>query len=167
MFEHQLDRFSEFCANDPLARKVLAPTEVRPADADAWWAAANRTTRMHHFPSDSDEEMALRYKLLQSAPTEPNHIFNLGIAHHQNKRDGWIEIFRTLVFRPFADELSHRIGEAANLATPEARSVQAVPLSRIPSATETKIFLSTNLSTSHWCIATTTPQDTRIRPMAG
>ena len=142
MFEHQLERFLDFCASDPLARKVLAPMENRPADADAWWAAASQHNPDASFPSDSEDELALRYKLLQSARTEPNHIFNLGIAHHQNKRDGWVEFFRNLVVRPFADELSHRIGEAANLATPEARSVQAVPLSRIPGAKETKIFLS-------------------------
>ena len=94
------------------------------------------------FPSDPDDELALRYRLLQSARTDPNRIFNLGIAHHQNKRDGWVEFFLYLIVRPFADELSHRIGEAANLATPEARSIQAVPLSRIPRANETKIFLS-------------------------
>jgi hypothetical protein len=38
--------------------------------------------------------------------------------------------------------LTHRVGDVANLATPEARSVQAVPLSRIPSPNEAKIFLS-------------------------
>lgn len=37
---------------------------------------------------------------------------------------------------------SRRLGEAANLATPEAREVQAVPLIRIPSPKESKIFLS-------------------------
>ena len=44
--------------------------------------------------------------------------------------------------RPFVDDLSHRLGVAADLATPEARAVQAVPLNRIPVATEVKIFLS-------------------------
>ncbi len=142
MFEHQLERFLEFCASDPLARKTLAPVESHSADVDAWWAAATQHNPNASFPSDSDDEMALRYRLLQSARAEPNHIFQLGISHRQNKRDGWVELFRNLVIRPFADELSHRIGEAANLATPEARSVQAVPLSRIPGAKETKIFLS-------------------------
>lgn len=43
--------------------------------------------------------------------------------------------------RPFVDDLSHRVSEAADLATPEARAVQAVPLYRIPSPKEVKIFL--------------------------
>ena len=141
-FEHQLRRFLDFCANDPLVGKVLAPTEARTVDPEAWWDAASQHNPDASFPSDPDDELALRYRLLQSARTDPNRIFNLGIAHHQNKRDGWVEFFRTLIVRPFADELSHRIGEAANLATPEARSIQAVPLSRIPRANEKKIFLS-------------------------
>lgn len=142
MFEHQLERFLDFCGNDPLVRKILAPVETRHADADAWWAVATQHDPNASFPIDSDDELALRHKLLQSARAEPNHIFRLGVSHRQNKRDGWIELFRTLVIRPFADELSHRIGEAANLATPEARIMQAVPLSRIPGANEAKIFLS-------------------------
>jgi hypothetical protein len=141
-FEHQLERFLDFCATDPLARQVLTPVEHLPVDAQAWWTAATQHDPDATFPSNPDDELALRYQLLQSVRTEPNHVFQLGIAHHQNKRDGWIEFFRTLVVRPFADELTHRIGEAANLATPEARTVQAVPLSRIPGSNETKIFLS-------------------------
>ena len=141
-FEHQLERFLGFCANDPLARKVLGPTETRSADAEAWWEAASQHNPDASFPTDPDDELTLRYRPLQSARTEPNHIFKLGIAHHQSKRDGWVEFFRTLVVRSFAEALSHRIGEAANLATPEARSIKAVPLSRIPAANETRMFLS-------------------------
>jgi len=42
----------------------------------------------------------------------------LGLAHHKRQRDEWIELFRTLIMRPFADELSQRLGSAADLATP-------------------------------------------------
>ena len=40
--------------------------------------------------------------------------------------------FGTLSFRPFAEDLSRRLGDVADLATPEARALQAVPLDRIP-----------------------------------
>ena len=43
---------------------------------------------------------------------------------------------------PFVSELTARLSKAANLATPEEQALQAVPLSRIPSATEIKVFLS-------------------------
>lgn len=141
-FEHQLARFLDFCSMDPLAQEVLAPTRSRSVDAEEWWKRASQHEPETTFPSNHEDEFALRYRLLESARTDPNRIFSLGIAHHQSKRDGWIEFFRTLIVRPFADELTHRVGDAANVATPEARIVQAVPLSRIPSAHETKIFLS-------------------------
>lgn len=141
-FEHQLERFLSFCTNDPLVRQVLEPIESRAVDASAWWASATKHEPEATFPEDSDQELALRYQVLRSAANDGNLIFQLGIAHHQDKRDGWIEFFRTVVVRPFMEELSHRLGEAANLATPDARTVQAVPLERIPSPKETKIFLS-------------------------
>lgn len=141
-FEHHLTRFLEFCAQDALARSVVASTEARTVDAEAWWAAATAHAPNTSFPSDHDDEFALRLALLKSAASESNHVFQLGIAHDQSKQDGWVEFFRTLVVRPFADELTHRLGEAADLASPEARVVQAVPLVRIPSPKEIKIFLS-------------------------
>jgi hypothetical protein len=47
-----------------------------------------------------------------------------------------------MVVRPLVEELSHRLGDAADVASPEAREMQAVPLKRIPSPREMKIFLS-------------------------
>lgn len=142
-FDHHLERFLEFCNADLLARSVLAPLETKSVvDPNEWWAAATEQEPKLSFPSDSDEELALRYRLIKSAQAEPNHIVSLGIAHRLNKMDDWVELFRTLLVRPFADDLSHRLGTAADLATPEARAVQAVPLSRIPASTEVKIFLS-------------------------
>ena len=96
-FDHQLGRFLDFCANDPLARKVLAPTEAQGVDSEAWWNAASQHNPDASFPTDPEEELGLRYSLLQSARTDPNRIFKLGIAHHQNKRDGSGEFFRTLI----------------------------------------------------------------------
>lgn len=90
------------------------------------------------FPPDPEDELALRFALLRTVASKPDHVFQLGIRHGQSKRDERIEFFRTLIIRPFADELSHRLGEAADLATPEARTVQAVPLNRIPTSKEIK-----------------------------
>jgi hypothetical protein len=68
-------------------------------------------------------------------------IAQFGRTFGKYKRDDYIELFRVLVVRPFADELTHRLGDAANLATPEERALQAVPLNRIPRPNETRIFL--------------------------
>ena len=142
-FDHNFQRFLEFCEGDSLTRSVLAPIEaLSRADVAAWWSAATHHEPRLDFPSDPDEEFSLRYRLIKSVCEVPNYIPSLGIAHRQHKSDEWIELFRTLIVRPFVDELSHRLGSAADLATPEARDVQAVPLSRIPSPKEARIFLS-------------------------
>ena len=143
-FDHNFERFVEFCKFDPLTRSVLAPVENRSTtDLTKWWHAATQYGDPKlSFPSDPDEEFSLRYRIITSITDGSDLITRLGIAHNQRKREDWIELFRTLIMRPFADDLSQRLGTAADLATPEARAVQAVPLNRIPSASEVKIFLS-------------------------
>jgi TIR domain len=143
-FDHNFKRFVDYCKSDPLAQRVLVPLAAKSAtDLDQWWAAATQYNDPRlNFPPDPDEELSLRYRIILSVTNGSRYIPNLGIAHHKRQRDEWIELFRTLIIRPFADELSHRLGSAADLATPEARAIQAVPLSRIPSAKEVKIFLS-------------------------
>ena len=110
------------------------------------WMGGGQKRRNAHpnyrFPSDSEEELSLRYRLLQAGETDSDRIFQLGIAHDADKLDGWIALFRSLIVRPFAEDLSRRLGDAADLATPEARALQAVPLNRIPGTNEIKIFLS-------------------------
>jgi len=142
-FDHTFERFINFCDTDTLAKAVLATVDGKSTeDLNAWWAAATAYNEPKlQFPNDSDEELALRYRLIK-AIDGPQYIQNLGFAHQKRKIDDCVELFRTLILRPFAEELSHRIGEAADLATPDARELQAVPLNRIPSPTEIKIFLS-------------------------
>ncbi|HXG19413.1 MAG TPA: toll/interleukin-1 receptor domain-containing protein, partial [Methylomirabilota bacterium] len=111
-------------------------------DVDAWWNAAQKRDSKLAFPSNPDEEMILRYHIIEKAAENTELVFRFGVVQGQHKHDGRITIFRTLIVRPFVEDLSHRLGEAADLATPEARAMQAVPLSRIPSPKEVKIFLS-------------------------
>jgi TIR domain len=142
-FDHNFERFVEFCKSDTLTRSVLNPLEDRStADLAEWWSAATHDDPKLSFPQDSDEEFSLRYRVITSITDGSDLIARLGIAHDGHKPEDWIELFRTLIIRPFAEDLSHRLGTAADLATPEARAVQAVPLYRIPSASEVKIFLS-------------------------
>jgi len=118
IFDHQFERFLEFCNTDPLTRSVLDPLETTcTVDLDQWWAAATDYPPRLSFPSDRDAELALRYKLLRGVQARPDHIMSLGIAHEKGELDAQIELFRTLIVRPFVEDLSHRLGEAANLAT--------------------------------------------------
>ena len=143
-FDHHFERFIEFCHTDPLAQSVIRPLQPKSsADLEAWWASAKayREPKLA-FPPNPDEEFSLRLHLIESAEQNSNHVLELGYAHDQRKLDNIIELFRTLIIRPFADDMTHRLGEAADLATPESRMLQAVPLNRIPSPREIKIFLS-------------------------
>lgn len=142
-FEHHLERFVEFCQSDDLVQSVMEPLQTNiTVDVDEWWAKVNSDSDRLWFPSDPDSEFLLRYEILLSAINNPRLVFQFGMAMGKRKRDEWVEIFRTLIVRPFADELSYRIGNAANMASPEERALQAVPLNRIPNRNETRIFLS-------------------------
>src|SRR5207237_5547304 len=111
-------------------------------DVDTWCGAAQKRNSKLTFPSDPDEELILRYHIIEKTAESTDFVFRFGVAQGQHKHDDQITIFRTLIVRPFVEDLSHRLGEAADLATPEARAMQAVPLNRIPSPKEVKIFLS-------------------------
>jgi hypothetical protein len=142
-FEHNLDRFVAFCNEDELAKEILQPLkQSQSVDVNAWWGAIGRDPETVKFPDNPDAEILLRFEILESLVKNPPFIFNFGFAFGKSKRNDASEIFRSVVVRPLADELTHRLGDVANIATPEERALQAVPLSRIPSATETKIFLS-------------------------
>lgn len=142
-FEYQLERFLQFCDTDELVQSILQPVLAgAPVDVDAWWAKAGSRDGDVVFPMTKSEDLALRYSILRSIHSQPNLIFRFGMAFGKHKRDDAIEVFRSVVVRPLAAELTHRIGDAANIASPEARTLQAVPLHRIPSPNEIKIFLS-------------------------
>lgn len=140
-FNLHLSRFVELCENDELIQSVLQPVMKKQfPDVDFWWTQLSNNEI--DFPSNQDEELALRYSILQSVNKEPDKVHKFTFAFGKRKRDEGIELFRSIVLRPFATELSNRVSKAANIVTPEERALQAVPLSRIPSATETRIFLS-------------------------
>lgn len=142
-FDHHYERFLEFCNSDSLACSVLNPLDAKcTVDLDEWWTAATNYPPKLSFPPDRDLELSLRYKIMNCVKARPDLIMGLGIAHQKGEMNNQVELFRTLIVRPFVEDLSYRLGEAANLATPEARAIQAVPLFRIPASTETKIFLS-------------------------
>lgn len=143
-FDHHLQRFIELCQSDQLIRSALQGLLERiTVETERWWESAlDYEQRKLVFPADSDEELVLRFKILESVAVNPRYLPKFGIVHGARKRDDCVNLFRTLLVRPFVDELSHRLGNAADLASPDARSLQAVPLNRIPTDKEIKIFLS-------------------------
>lgn len=146
-FEHHLQRFVEFCQRDPLVASVLDPLqENTKVDVAAWWneviSEQNQRGPKLSFPTDPNEELILRYQILLLTLDDLKHIFQFGFAFGKYKNSEGIALFRSLIIRPFVDELSVRLGEVGNLASPEERALQAIPLNRLPRATEVRIFLS-------------------------
>jgi len=140
-FEHHVQRFIEFCQNDVLVQSIVSPLrQDLTVNVDEWWEKVN--SKELWFPSDPDTELLLRYGILVSVINNPCLALQFGKAMRKYKRDEYVELFRVLVVRPFMDELTHRLGNAANLASPEERALQAVPLNRIPKVNETRVFLS-------------------------
>jgi hypothetical protein len=142
-FDHHLNRFVEFCRTDALVQQVLLASRGKDEpDVEQWWTAAEQRESKLDFPVNPDEELILRFGILESVLQNSNHLYRIGRMRGLRKTGDFVDLFRTVVIRPFAEELSHRLGEAADLASPDARAAQAVPLNRIPTAKEVKIFLS-------------------------
>jgi hypothetical protein len=141
-----LVRFIKLCQNDAIIQDILAPllTEQVP-EAKDWIQKLEQQQNTLPFPDDTNEEFALRYKLIQFVANDPDgerYIWRIGSYKRRHKLDESIDLFRTLIIRPFVLEMTNRLAEVANLASPNDRAIQAVPLSRIPSPNEVKIFLS-------------------------
>ena len=79
------------------------------------------------MPSDPNEELSFAYTVLLSISENEDRVRQFGIAMRSYKYDEEVELLRSLLIRPFVDELGSRISAAVNLATPEERIVQAVP----------------------------------------
>jgi hypothetical protein len=145
-FEPNFKRFCDFCQKDPLVQSVITPLEaLYSIDIQSWWKKIQSDDRDEMdlcFPEDPDEEFLLRYAILVDAVQQSDAGMRFGLALRKWKASEWKEMFRNLIIRPFADELSHRLGDAIDLATPEERSMQAVPLKYIPRSNEVRIFLS-------------------------
>lgn len=142
-FDLNTQRFIEFVDRDELMKPIIEALEKnQEVDGEAWWERVASSKSEINFPSNTEEDIALRLAILRSLAKESRHIFSFSFAIGKTKGREGIDTFRSLVIRPLVNELSERLSKAADLATPEERALQAVPLSRIPSAKQTRIFLS-------------------------
>lgn len=143
-FEHLANRFVDFCESNSLLQDVLKPLKEKFIDlnSDYWWNSGRETNEIPNLPTDQDEELILRYKLLEDVKSSRGRIHEYSRFCGSSKLAEAQDSFRSLILRPLMSELNRRVGEAASLATPEAREIQAVPLNRIPSQAEARIFLS-------------------------
>lgn len=142
-FELNVQRFLEFCDQDELIKPIVDSIEKRQkTDGEIWWQRVSSSEREISFPQNLEEDIALKLAILRLLAKNPRYIFSFSFAIGKSKGREGIDAFRSAVIRPLVNELSERASKAADIATPEERALQAVPLSRIPSAKQTRIFLS-------------------------
>ena len=72
------------------------------------------------LPADADEELSLRYQHFRRL-SKRRQDTNSESRMAPNAKKAGLSCFGNLILRPFAEELSQWLGDAANLATPEAR----------------------------------------------
>jgi hypothetical protein len=142
-FRDHLGRFLQFCREDSLTKRVLDPIEEQSdVDVEKWWEEYKESNGNLNFPSDKEDEMWVRLRLLEKMQDDRQTIFRFGVLHSGGNQEKNVQLVRSLIVRPFVEELSTRIGDEADIASPEAREVQAVPHERIPASNTTRIFLS-------------------------
>lgn len=142
-FSYNLSRFVSFCEQDELAMSVIAEFEDSCEVDPAAFAEETERTNRPPFPDvNVDEEACTRWAIIKVASDDVNYAWRFGSSFGGNGMADYVNHFRTLVVKPFAKEVTRRMGEAAKMAPPEARDLQAVPYSRIPTEDEVRIFLS-------------------------
>jgi hypothetical protein len=140
-FTH-LKRLLELVDGDSLIQSTL--TSIRPAapeESETWWNDTMRGEEIA-FPNDADAEFAFRWRLLLDAIENPTRVRHLAMYRGKKGQEDQINYFRSLVLRPWAQELTHKLSDHVGYPSAEARALQGVPLARIPSDGETRIFLS-------------------------
>lgn len=145
--EYHLQQFVTFCETNDFVKYVLDPIlNSAKVDSEAWWEQLKNQN--HHsslippFPQDENEEQALRFLILKDVSQRKPRLIDFGVFIKEFKIKPAGARFLSLIVRPFCDELSRRLGEAAHIVSPEIRALQALPPDRIPSDNEVKIFLS-------------------------
>jgi hypothetical protein len=140
-FFHNLGRFIEFCDGDPLVQSILFTGKSDFSNTtQEWWDKIRNRDRDDTnlwFPKDPRDELIFRYQILKDLQEHSNYIHSFGLFFGKTKRDESVQLFRS-----FADELTNRLSEEAEIVSPEMRDLQAVPLQWIPNENETRIFLS-------------------------
>lgn len=143
--DHHLVDFLRILDGDPAFAPVLA--QLPSTDFDAWWSSRVELTRHGRHPGldlplDEAQRAGLLLTFLRHIETDS---FNLSSFRHVvgagSMKEG-TERLRSLVIRPAIEGLLERARDAANMAVPEKRELQAVPLTRVPGKDETRIFLS-------------------------
>ena len=146
-FLHHLRLFVKQLDRNPLCQQAIS--KLPPFDVNAWLDAQTRdrhgTLSALDLPDNKDEQLAIYLDFLRSFASEERNqmrVEGFGGMFGKRKRSDALSVAQSFVIRPFADELSRRIREAAAMSNPDMRDLAGVPLPRIPSENELGVFLS-------------------------
>lgn len=144
---HHLSRFMNFIDSDDFLQSVIGSVVTSDSfDFETWHnSTAERASQLQGvqaltFPDNNSDEMFIRYSLMKRFNNEKNGIFDFGVLIGDYKET--VPRFKSLIVRPFVSELGDMLEDAVGFARTEERDLQAVPLNRIPSEKENRIFLS-------------------------
>lgn len=141
-FVTHLRRLLELVDEDPLIQDTL--TSLQPASSEEstrWWEETMQGGEIA-FPKEPIAEFTFRWRLLLDAAADDNRVRLFSMFRGKKGQADQVNFFRSVVLRPWAEELTHRLSDRVGYPSAEARALQGVPLARIPSEGETRIFLS-------------------------
>jgi hypothetical protein len=141
--EHHLRRFVEFAERSSAIKAAL--DGIMEVDGVEYMNSLKVNGRVREFtlPSDPAEELAVQFGIIRSFADKRASLSGFGISYFRTgKQSDTAQKLRSLILRPFFEELGTRLARVAQLATPEERDVQAVPFDLLPGKDDAQIFLS-------------------------
>src|SRR5690242_6375781 len=86
-FDHFVKRLLDFCENDSLMKNILNPlkADFENVDANNWWETGKQNYQVPDFPENQDEELILRYKILERIRGNKAAIYEFGRMVNSSK----------------------------------------------------------------------------------
>ena len=144
-FEHHLAQLLEGFKNIPVVDQVIR--SLPEVNVESWWEdvvgkTPGRPPIKHlRFPPNDDETVALQVGLLREIGPEFT-VRSFSSVFGSYKSSDAVDRLKSMVLQPACKDLTDRLREVANLASPERREQLGVPPERIPGDKELRIFLS-------------------------
>jgi hypothetical protein len=150
-FVHHLREFIKEVRRNQLTKTILG--SLPPYDVASWWKSQlpddwherRRRGASLNFPEDDAAKMVVLFDLAESMASEekgPLTVGGFGQVMGKFKMDESVAVAESLVCHPLADMLTDAVRQHVEVANPAIRVLAGVPLARIPSDDEVRIFLS-------------------------
>jgi len=140
-FAYDLNRFLSLLNNSEILIDIIEPLiKISEEDFEAW-LNQQKEQGFITFPEDEIEENGLRYRYLKFVSKSGDLLNSFSHPFRYSYKDAKAT-FKSIIIRPFLIYLGDLLSKRAELASKEARDLQAVPLEQVPLKDTTRIFLS-------------------------